>query len=383
MAKRFLQGTINSTPNYINGELVNNERVLGELSQDVIERTYTGVDTESVRITVDNDKRTISAIVNWDAFLGTTFNKAYPGNKGERDYQLILKLQGDLQEEIKKAAHSRNFVESAVALANSKLIDLTKTIDQKIETEARARIAQDSLLSDTISAETKRATKAEKDLANKILAEVKSMLSSISDASDKIEYIDSKLSQHINSNERTELEQNELIQDLQTALQNTRSEFFTRLYIEVQSLKNSDYDLDSKIDSIQTIVFQLSQETSNKFLEVNKQLEETTNEIKDDLESIKNNLNYVPIISNDGYSTQLYAQQGSTVLTIPVSESIENNSVVKRTAKGHILVSSDITNDDEDAAASVKFVKSREEKLKGELADELKYDFIDGGNAFN
>ena len=64
-------------------------------------------------------------------------------------------------------------------------------------------------------------------------------------------------------------------------------------------------------------------------------------------------------------------------------ENVENNSVVKRTTKGHILVSSDVTIDDEDAAASVKFVKSREEKLKGELADELKYDFINGGNAFN
>ena len=58
-----------------------------------------------------------------------------------------------------------------------------------------------------------------------------------------------------------------------------------------------------------------------------------------------------------------------------MSENVENSSVVKRTTKGHILVSSYVTIDDEDADASVKFVKSGEEKLKGKLADELKYDF--------
>lgn len=65
-------------------------------SQDAPPLSYTGVDSDSASVFVDNNEQTIQATVKIQSLLGHTPSTAFPGNEGLRNTQDIEKLQSSI-----------------------------------------------------------------------------------------------------------------------------------------------------------------------------------------------------------------------------------------------------------------------------------------------
>lgn len=60
-----------------------NEQLQGAVKKNSIKEVeYQGLETSSVKVTVDNDRNTIKADIVFDNILGTTADKAFPGHLG-------------------------------------------------------------------------------------------------------------------------------------------------------------------------------------------------------------------------------------------------------------------------------------------------------------
>lgn len=143
----------------------------GNLNQDTVRPNYGGSTGDSVTIHVDNDKMVISGEVNWDAALGELAHKAYPGDKGARNYEKILELTARLDEEIASAATNRDDVTSKVAILEKSFGELNEQLVAAVKAETSARIEGDTFSVEKCKAEAERALTAEKDLLTKLVEE--------------------------------------------------------------------------------------------------------------------------------------------------------------------------------------------------------------------
>lgn len=146
----------------------------GNLNQDTVRPNYGGSTSDSVTIHVDNDKMIISGEVNWDAALGELAHKAYPGDKGARNYEKILELTARIDEEIASASTSRDDVTSKVAILEKSFAELNEQLIAAVKAETLSRIDGDNLSIDRCKAEAERALTAEKELLTKLAEEQKS-----------------------------------------------------------------------------------------------------------------------------------------------------------------------------------------------------------------
>lgn len=144
----------------------------GNLNQDTIRPNYGGSTTDSLVINVDNDKMIISGEVKWDAALGELAHKAYPGDKGARNYAKILELSAQLEEEIAKASKSRSTVETKVSVLETTVKALDTTLTTAIRTEAALASEADSIILNKCIAEAERAVTAEQELIEALKTEV-------------------------------------------------------------------------------------------------------------------------------------------------------------------------------------------------------------------
>lgn len=146
----------------------------GNLNQDTVRPNYGGSTSDSVTIHVDNDKMIISGEVNWDAALGELAHKAYPGDKGARNYEKILELTARIDEEIASASTSRDDVTSKVSILEKSFTELNEQLIAAVKAETLSRIDGDNLSIDRCKAEAERALTAEKELLTKLAEEQKS-----------------------------------------------------------------------------------------------------------------------------------------------------------------------------------------------------------------
>lgn len=144
----------------------------GNLNQDTVRPNYGGSTTDSLIINVDNDKMIISGEVKWDAALGEVAHRAYPGDKGSRNYAKILELSAQLEEEISRAAKSRSSVESKVGELEKTVKILDTSLTTAIRTEAALASEADSIIIEQCRVESERALKAEADLIAALKQEV-------------------------------------------------------------------------------------------------------------------------------------------------------------------------------------------------------------------
>lgn len=144
----------------------------GNLNQDTVRPNYGGSATDSLIINVDNDKMIISGEVKWDAALGEVAHRAYPGDKGSRNYAKILELSAQLEEEISRAAKSRSSVESKVGELEKTVKILDTSLTTAIRTEAALASEADSIIIEQCRVESERALKAEADLIAALKQEV-------------------------------------------------------------------------------------------------------------------------------------------------------------------------------------------------------------------
>lgn len=143
----------------------------GNLNQDTVRPNYGGSTSDSVTIHVDNDKMVISGEVNWDAALGELAHKAYPGDKGARNYEKILELTARLDEEIASAATNRDDVTSKVAILEKSFAELNEQLVAAVKAETSERIESDAFAVEKCRAEAERALTAEKNLLTKLVEE--------------------------------------------------------------------------------------------------------------------------------------------------------------------------------------------------------------------
>lgn len=215
----------------------------GNLNQETVRSTYGGSTTDSVKVTVDNDNMVISADVIWDAALGELSGKAYPGDKGARNYTLILQLTEDLENEIKTASESRsgltNKVEAINIDVNKRLTALTSELTALSSTSTE----NDNEMFTKLAAETQRALRAEADL-----------LELINNEQSKRAAEDTKLSSSIqslltaNSNNQSVIEK--LIADEEARATAAEKQLSTELDQLSTKLNNLGSSLRSEISSL-------------------------------------------------------------------------------------------------------------------------------------
>lgn len=145
----------------------------GTLNQDTVRPNYGGSTTDSLVINVDNNNMIISGEVKWDAAIGELAHKAYPGDKGARNYAKILELTAILEEEVVRASKSRASVESKVG----ELEKSFNILDNSLTVALRAAVANaadsDSTILDKCIAEAERALRAEANILSQLSKEVK------------------------------------------------------------------------------------------------------------------------------------------------------------------------------------------------------------------
>ncbi len=144
----------------------------GSLNQYTVRPNYGGAETDSLIINVDNENMIISGEVNWDAALGELAHRAYPGDKGARNYAKILELTAQLEDEVSKASKSRSTVESTVAKLEKSFNTLDITVTDAIKTESKRASEAESLIFEKCREETSRALQAESKLLSELKEEV-------------------------------------------------------------------------------------------------------------------------------------------------------------------------------------------------------------------
>lgn len=144
----------------------------GNLNQDTVRPNYGGASTDSLTIHVDNDNMIISGEVKWDAALGELAHKAYPGDKGARNYAKILELSALMEEEIATAQKNRSDLTSIVNGIEKSFNALTAELTTAVKNEAEVRSVADAELLSRCVDEATRALEAENELLKLLKQEI-------------------------------------------------------------------------------------------------------------------------------------------------------------------------------------------------------------------
>ncbi len=298
--------------------------LLGELNNTAARAKYTGKSTSSLRINVDNENMILSGDVIWDDALGEIACKAYPGDKGARNYAKIQELTAKLNNELTQANKFR-------VTSSTDLKRILKTLQD---------------LKETIENETARAQDEENDIYT-------------------------KLSQEIDRSSRMDNDLLERIQKENAARKKANSDI-------ISMLNGCSFDLSGEEKRAKQAEAQLSL----KIDKVEDRLKEEDSRIQTSLSEllVQMSENTVPAATTDG-TPYVYTVTGNFQHTTPVSEHAVPESVVKRDAYGNIHISDEALLV-ESSAVSKSYVDNAVGTAQKSIQLLLsEYEFIDGGTA--
>lgn len=223
----------------------------GNLNQEAVRPNYGGSTTDSVTIHVDNENMVISGEVNWNAALGELANKAYPGDKGARNYQKILELSSILEQEVDAASKSRDTVESKVGyiekFVNEQIKFLTDTIkNQSLDVDKKYKELLDQCI-----AEATRAISSESELLRQLKNEVTERTTIDDDLVKRLDKLENVSTSSFESIKTLVTNESSRAQLVEYSLQKLISDEITRATSEESDL---DFKINSLSDSFNKIV---------------------------------------------------------------------------------------------------------------------------------
>lgn len=223
----------------------------GNLNQEAVRPNYGGSTTDSVTIHVDNENMVISGEVNWNAALGELANKAYPGDKGARNYQKILELSSILEQEVDAASKSRDTVESKVGyiekFVNEQIRFLTDTIkNQSLDVDKQYKELLDQCI-----AEATRAISSESELLRQLKNEVTERTTIDDDLVKRLDKLENVSTSSFESIKTLVTNESARAQLVEYSLQKLISDETTRATSEENDL---DFKINSLSDSFNKIV---------------------------------------------------------------------------------------------------------------------------------
>lgn len=130
------------------------DSVYGVVKQADPKYYYTGINTDTTSITIDNKDKFIKVDVNTENLLGEDHTKAYPGDKGSRNRRDIDALSSELYSEIERSKDLDKSLDEYVTLVQN---DLSNKLSAAITS-----------VSIDLQNETSRATNSENNLKQQI-----------------------------------------------------------------------------------------------------------------------------------------------------------------------------------------------------------------------
>lgn len=298
--------------------------LIGELNNAASRTRYTGSTTDSVRITVDNSNMTISGDVIWTDALGEIASRAYPGDKGARNYQKIRELTAKLDNELAQASKFRSSSTTELKTIANMLRELQSALDDEI---CRAKQEENELHAKT-TREIDRSITTDNELFRRIQDESSARKKSGAELVSMINATNLDVTHESERAQETEFLLNERIQDVEDHLR-----------LEDSFLQRQISELITKVDT-----------------------------------------DTVRLYTTDG-TPHVYATTGSYQHTFPVSEKGVADSIVKRDQYGNILLDTDAAITD-DSAAPKQYVDRLVDVTRANIMSRLEgIEFIDGGNA--
>ena len=255
--------------------------LIGELNNAASRTRYTGSTTDSVRITVDNSNMTISGDVIWTDALGEIASRAYPRDKGARNYQKIRELTAKLDNELAQASKFRSSSTTELKTIANMLRELQSALDDEI---CRAKQEENELHAKT-TREIDRSITTDNELFRRIQDESSARKKSGAELVSMINATNLDVTHESERAQETEFLLNERIQDVEDHLR-----------LEDSFLQRQISELITKVDT-----------------------------------------DTVRLYTTDG-TPHVYATTGSYQHTFPVSEKGVADSVVKRDHYGNILL---------------------------------------------
>ena len=268
------------------------------ISNKIAPPKYTGKETDTMEIIVNNERATIEGNVKWKSFLGETEDKAFPGNKGLEHHEQILALMRGLNAEIKRSTQVDEVLSDlidAISKRSTKSIDdFTKELSElsdslaqyaahvsrleasisgaiedavapleaSIQNEIADRKTNDDSLTRLISGETIRARMEE----DKIKANVDGLSERVDTAEESLSTISSSIGSILNE---------------------ASDELYASIEDEVTARYNADREIMVLIDSIRESINSISTRLSTMSYNLNTLSDNTSN----DIESLSISLN--------------------------------------------------------------------------------------------
>ena len=298
--------------------------LIGELNNAASRTRYTGSTTDSVRITVDNSNMTIRGDVIWTDALGEIASRAYPGDKGARNYQKIRELTAKLDNELAQASKFRSSSTTELKTIANMLGELQSALEDEI---CRAKQEENELHAKT-TREIDRSITTDNELFRRIQDESSARKKSGAELVSMINATNLDITHESERAQETEFLLNERIQDVEDHLR-----------LEDSFLQRQISELITKVDT-----------------------------------------DTVRLYTTDG-TPHVYATTGSYQHTFPVSEKGVADSIVKRDQYGNILLDTTASITD-DSAAPKQYVDKLVDVTRANLISHLEgIEFIDGGNA--
>ena len=304
-----------------------NRYIYGDISKKFTPVQYTGKDTDTLEIVVDNNKATISGNVKWQTFLGETENTAYPGDKGAIHQRRILEIAKELSDEIKRATSIENAL--AVAFNNE-----TRELQQK-NVELTTQLLQLSDLLNTyiasaenvVAKEASRAIAAETDISTRITDAVAAqqainaeLTSDIIGESNRAILSEKELSNSIHQN-------TEAITSLQNSLETTTSTAEDKITEAVTTITAKlDEEISARESSNQELIAQIN-DVNSKIISVNSDLMLSKKDFEDKVSTVsdKANENFVALASELGQES-LDRQFSDTELSLRIDALVQQLS---------------------------------------------------------
>lgn len=189
--------------------------IYGTLSEKVIRPVYTPIDTDTLDLTLDNKEMTIKGDVKWQAFTGETAGTAYPGNLGARNYNMILKLRQEFDEQLEDYKMFMIKANDVLSSMQQKVEVFTETIQRGFDnlyshvntslSDMQAKIVSlnkmDAVLLSTINKETENRIIACEEIHSIIKQETAHRVAAINKVHEKL---DAEIERAINADKKLE-----------------------------------------------------------------------------------------------------------------------------------------------------------------------------------
>lgn len=354
--------------------------------------SYSGEANTSLKLPTNNEGVImVGENIPWTDMLGVTEDKAYPGNLGDRNYQKILELTTQLNNEIAIAEEARRDTLIVCAVNKRRVEALQGKFDSKnseVEDEFDNLSEQITMANTRLSAAVAQLNEKDSQLAS----DISKVNKRIQSETTKLSQVDNDLlNQLLNEVTRSIQAENNLLLQLQeevTARTDIDDELKARLDTlagvsteTVESVKSQLEALQTRLNSeVRSLTTQLEEVSDNVEEEINRLVRVDT-DLQSQIENIDQRIDgkFIPIVPNNGMTYDVYAVNGNDVITINATSQAEPRSIVRRNSLGHISVDGDIeTLGDSDAVPKYYIEEMIEDQLT-KLYNKI--EFIDGGNA--